>query len=135
MKFQDKKNGFVSLLRPLGAALLIMVLVVGLFGKRPAHATSDRAKKVAAVFIGGGTGGGIAAIAGSAKWFPLGFAGGGLAAGLIARHVIKKRRARRAAQAPYESCRTRYRSQHEMDDVPDLQIYPVTSTRRHVRVR
>jgi len=139
MKSRNRKNELLSALRssvrPVGALFFIALLAIGLFGKQTTHAASDRAKKVAAIFVGGGTGGGIAAIAGSAKWFPLGFAGGGLAAGLLARHIIKKRKARKASQAPYQSGRTRRRSNQMLDDdTQDLQAYPTASTRRHVRM-
>ena len=120
-------------IRPLGALLFAAILIVGLFGKQTTHAASDRAKKVAGVFIGGGTGGGIAAIAGSAKWFPLGFGVGGLAGGLIARHVIKKRRERSAARAPYSSRKNR---KHTKDNLQFEQEsgYPARiPARRHVK--
>lgn len=136
MKARNKKNELLSALRaslrPIAGLLFAALIVVGLFGKQSAHAVSDRAKKVAGIFIGGGTGGGIAAIAGSAKWFPLGFGVGGLAGGLIARHVIKKRRERAAERAPYQSRRVRRRQQMP-NDTQNLPTYPAPSARRHVK--
>ncbi len=80
------------------AVVLITGLSATLLYKRSINAASDRAKTAAAVIVGAGVGGGLAGGLGGAKWLPLGFVGGGITLGLIARGAIKRRRARRRAE-------------------------------------
>ncbi len=121
--------------RPMLVGILLLGVAVALFNKQSIHATSDRAKKVAGVFIGGGAGGGIAAIAGSAKWFPLGFGVGGLAGGLIARRVIRNRRRRRENATPYESKPKSRRSQRNgLQASDEFDSQPTFAARRHIKV-
>ena len=110
-----RKKGLLSrmathYMRYIMMSIVIIGLSATLLYKRSIYAASDRAKTAAAVIVGGGAVGGLASIGGG-KWFPLGFVGGGLAAGLIARSIIKRHRAERATNgAPYEpSYRSRRR--------------------------
>lgn len=135
MKCQNMKSRIISAIRafyrPAVSGLLVVAFAIGLFGNHPLNAASDRAKKIAAIIGVGGAGGGIAAIAGSAKWFPLGFGVGGLAGGLIARHIIKKRRERRKNMAPYESKRKQRGSRRVIDG----EGQPAMASRRHIRMK
>ncbi len=137
MKRQNLKKQFINTLKssyqPIFGGLLLLGLAMTILHKQPVQAASARAKTVAAVFIGGGAGGGIAAIAGSAKWFPLGFGVGGLAAGLLARHIRKSRQRRAEAPAPYESQRRKRRSRYRMqENQTDYQSVPMQQ--RHIKM-
>lgn len=105
MKPRSDKNLVKKYMMP---AMIIIIVGIGMaVTKQPIHAASKRAKTVAGVLFGGTAGGGVASIAGSAKWFPLGFGAGGLAGGLIARHIRKRKQHRRAHNASYSAKRTK----------------------------
>jgi predicted lipid-binding transport protein (Tim44 family) len=121
--------------RPVLTGLLVLGLGVAMIYKRPAHALSNRGKKVVGVLVGGGAGGGLAAGLGSAKWFPLGFGLGGLAGGLIARQAIKahkRNKERRQNQTQYRSKRSSRRTEAINPDAQELN-QPTYTPRRHIR--
>ncbi len=137
MKRRNLKKQLVHTLKssyqPILGGLLLLGLAMTILHKQPIQAASDRAKTAGGVILGGGAVGGIAAIAGSAKWFPLGFGLGGLAGGLLARHIRKKRQRRQEEHAPYESQRKKRRSRyHSQENQVDYQ--PAAVQRRHIKM-
>ena len=139
MKYRNLKKQIVNAIKssyqPILGGMLLLGLGMTILHKHPIEAASDRAKTATGVIIGGGAVGGIAAIAGSAKWLPLGFVGGGIAGGLIARHIIRKRRQRRAAEspAPYESKRRNRRSRYQIQEDQDDYQPAAVQRRRHIK--
>ena len=97
---------------------IVLFALLGAAPCLPLQAASDRAKKAAGVLVGGGVGGTLAGVAGSAKWAPLGIVGGAIIGGLLARSIIKNRRRKAAerqqqAGSPYAIERHPYRYQKE----------------------
>lgn len=136
MKHQNLKKQLIHTLKssyqPILGGLLLLGLAMTILHKHPVQAASDRAKTAAAVIIGGGAGGGIAAIAGSAKWFPLGF-GVGVAGSLLVRRIIKNRRRRAENPASYEPRQRRRRSRYHMQE-NQTDYQPTAVQRRHIKM-
>ncbi len=137
MKHHNLKKQLQNTLKSSYQAILGGVLLIGLtltiLHNRPVQAASDRAKTATGVIFGGGAGGAIAAAAGSAKWFPLGFGVGGLAGGLLVRHIRKSRKRRAEEHAPYESQRKKRRSRYHMQE-NQLENQPVSIQRKHIKM-
>jgi outer membrane lipoprotein SlyB len=125
------KKTLKSSYRTILGGVLLAGLILTILHKQPVQAASDRAKTAAGVIIGGGAGGGIAAAAGSAKWFPLGFGIGGLAGGLLARHIRKSRQRREEEPAPYESKRKKRKSRMQKNQ---FDSQPGPTQRRYIKM-
>ncbi len=135
-KHSRNKNRFINRLTPYVKPFLAVVLVFGvavsLMHKQSAHAASDRAKTATGIIFGGGAGAAIAGIAGSAKWFPLGF-GVGVAGSLLVRRIIKNRRRRAENPASYEPRQRRRRSRYHMQE-NQTDYQPTAVQRRHIKM-
>ncbi len=114
MKLKKLKKRFSQALaayaKPIILGTIVLSIGITMFYKRPMNAASDRAKTAAGILVGGGTGGLIAGLAGSAKWAPLGFGAGAVAGIIITRAIRRRNKRRQEYEQPAKRTTRSYRS-------------------------